>query len=116
MARWSRGLTPAARRSLKWTAQQGLRDAAGERVAGEAVPLLRSRSGFRPAQLPQLLQDFVKALAANELHGVIVNAVLLADAEDRDDICVVETCRGPRLAAEALEVGRVQQSMERQDL
>ena len=43
----------------------------------------------------------------DELHGVVVEAVVLADPVDRDDVGVVQPRRGAGLAAEPLEPGRV---------
>ena len=51
----------------------------------------------------QGVNDPVQSLPGDELHHVIVDAVLAADAEDRDDVRVVEPGRRLRLAKEALQ-------------
>ncbi len=42
----------------------------------------------------------------DELHGVVVEVLRLADGEDRHDVGVMQPRSRPRLAAESLEVGR----------
>jgi hypothetical protein len=64
----------------------------------------------------QLVEDAVQALAVDKLHGVEVDAALLADAEDGDDVAVVQQRRRPRLAAEALQVPRGEQGVAGQHL
>ena len=54
-----------------------------------------NRCGLRPPQASQFVQDAVKALAVDELHDVAGQPILLADAEDWNDISVVQA-RGPR--------------------
>ena len=63
-----------------------------------------------------LAQDVVQALALDELHGVVVQALVLADAEDRHDVGVVQPGRGPGLAPEPLQPGRSRPAMEGQHL
>ena len=67
-----------------------------------------ARVGLRPvaagpgldvAAAPQLVDDDVEALPADELHRVVVDPLVLADAEDRHDVRVVQLRRRPRLAA-----------------
>ena len=53
------------------------------------------RGGPGPPQPPQLLQDRVQALARDELHDVVVQPVLLAHAEDRHDVGVVQPAPPP---------------------
>ena len=88
------------------------------RLRSASVP--RTASGGRrvllAAQAVQLVEDGVQALALDELHGVVVDAVVLADAEDRHDVGVVQPGRGPGLAAEPLQVGRPQQAVHGQHL
>ena len=62
-----------------------------------------------PPQPAQFLQDGVEAHAGDELHDVVVMAVVPTHAEDRHDVGVVQPRRGPRLPLEAqhlLGVGR----------
>jgi len=68
------------------------------------------------AQSPDILEHEVEALALDELHGVVEDAVLFADTEDRHDVRVVQPRRRPGLALEALPLRRVQQRMAGQDL
>ena len=51
---------------------------------------------------PQCPDDLVQPAAGDELHDVVVKPLLLADAEDRDDVRVVELGDGLGLAVEAL--------------
>ncbi len=55
-------------------------------------------------------------MAGNELHGVIVDAALAADGEDRHDIGVVQPSDGLGLAAEALHGFVIGSHTESQDL
>jgi hypothetical protein len=66
--------------------------------------------------LPQLLDDRGQGLSVDELHGIVMHAVLAADGEDRHDAGVVQVRRGPRLVVEALELPRVERRRERQHL
>jgi hypothetical protein len=52
----------------------------------------------------------------DELHDVVVQAVLLADAEHRDDVGVVQPRRRPRLALEPPQVPGVEQGVGGQHL
>src|SRR5262249_44263937 len=54
------------------------------------------------AQTPHLAQDRVEALALDELHGVVVNAAVFADAEDRHDVGVMQPGRRLGFPPEAL--------------
>jgi hypothetical protein len=67
------------------------------------------------AQLAQVAQHPVQAVALDELHGVVVNALGLADAEDGHDVAVVQPRRRLRLAAEALRVTGMGPRVRRQD-
>jgi hypothetical protein len=70
----------------------------------------------RLSQPLQLVQDHVQPQALDELHDAVVQAVLLADAEDRHDVGVVQLRRRPRLTLEAAQLPRVEQSVGRQHL
>ena len=61
-----------------------------------------------PAQALQLAENFVEALTRDELHDVVVNALVLADAVHRDDVGVVQPCRRAGLTLEANGVLRVE--------
>ncbi len=81
--------------------------------AAEAVPRDRWRSphastGRRRPQLAQLGQHLVEPLALDELHDVVVQPVLLADAVDRHDVGVVQPRRRLRLALEPPQPLRLQ--------
>ena len=69
------------------------------------------RSGTGPAGMNafELVEDLIKAQARDELHDVVVQAVLFADAEDRDDVGVVQPGGRPGLALEALLLAAVDQ-------
>ena len=60
----------------------------------------RAGLGTALLQLLQLVEYFIQGQALDELHDVIRHAVLLADAEDRDDVGVVQLGGGLRLALE----------------
>jgi hypothetical protein len=64
----------------------------------------------------QLVEDEVEAEARDELHDVVVQAVLLAHPEDRHDVRVVQPRCRPRFPPEAAQLPRVQQRVGRQDL
>jgi len=73
-----------------------------------AVPLvlvcamrLYRRRDVLAAEPPHLLEHFIQPLPLDELHGVVVDAVVLADAVDRHDVRVVQPRRRPRLALES---------------
>src|SRR5438445_228693 len=80
----------------------------------QTAPWGLGRAG--PAQALQLVEHAVQALALDELHGVVVGALALADAEDRHDVRVVQPGHRPRLAAEALQVGGGPPALRRQHL
>ena len=62
-----------------------------------------------PSQPPQLLQHRVQPLALDELHDVEVRPLVLADAEDRHDVGVVQPRRRAGLALEPADLLRVGQ-------
>ncbi len=64
----------------------------------------------------QALEQRVQTHAADVLHDKVVVPVLLANAEDRHDVGVVELGRGARLALEPLAPAGVEQAVARQDL
>ena len=66
------------------------------------------------AQPPHFLHDVTQPLALDELHGVVMNALVFADTEDRDDVGMVKLRRCTRLTPEAFQVRRVQQAIEGQ--
>src|SRR5262249_54308273 len=76
---------------------------------------LPARPGSR-AQPAQLVDDLVKPLALDELHGVETNAPLLADLENGHNVGVVQPGRRLGLAAEALSGQAVSGGVARQDL
>ena len=57
-----------------------------------------------PLQPPDLVEDRVEAEPGDELHRVVVQPVVLADAEDRHDVRVVQPRRGPGLAVEPADL------------
>ena len=57
-------------------------------------------------------QDGVQSVPADELHGVVVKPLVLADAEDRHDVGMVQPGRRAGLAPEPFQPGRVAQVME----
>ena len=77
-------------------------------------PRTRGRSGV--AQPLQLGQDGVESLALDELHHVEVSRLVVADAEDRHDVRVMQPRRGPRLALEPADVLGIGQRPGRQHL
>jgi hypothetical protein len=80
-------------------------DAPGD-VGPAARHLALGRCPFS-ARVPlalQLVQDQVQRQPRDELHDVVVQAVLLADPEDRHDVGVVQPGRRPRLALEAAQL------------
>ena len=73
-------------------------------------------AGLTPRSRLTSREHGVQALALDVLHGVVVHPVVLADAEDRHDVGVVEHGRGAGLALEPLELVGVAQAVLRQDL
>ena len=70
----------------------------------------RPRSGrggvLLVSQPPHFFHDLIQSLALDELHGVIMDALMFADAEDRDNIAMVQLRGGTGLAPEAFQVSR----------
>ena len=76
-------------------------------------PPARHRRRARFAQQPlDFRQDGVQSVSRDELHGVIMEAVVLADAKDRHDVRVVQPRRRAGLAPEPLQPGRVAEMVE----
>ena len=67
----------------------------------QLTPDERTGLGVAELQLLQLVQHLIQPQTLDELHDVVGHAVLLADAEHRDDVRVVQLGRGFRLALEA---------------
>ena len=91
-------------------------------AATEPSPLRRKSSSSGgwivnpwPAQAPHLTQDLVEGLARDELHDVVVHALVLADAVNRDDVRVVQPGRGAGLALESGRLLRVEPAVPQQD-
>ncbi len=68
------------------------------------------------SHLPQLFDHLVQTQALDELHDVIGRAVVLADAEDRHDVRVVELGGSLGLALEPQPLLVVADHLGRQDL
>src|SRR5262245_5549598 len=62
------------------------------------------------------MNDGRDGLSLDELHGVVMDAPLTADAMDRHDMLVVQVASGLGLVYKALELTGVQGRRERQDL
>ncbi len=62
------------------------------------------------------LQDLAQRLAGDVLHHDEGGVVLLAPVVDRDDVRVVESGRGLRLASEAFDVGGVRRELGKEHL
>ena len=83
--------------------------------------VLRDRSAAASPAFSRLSSsiDLVQPLALDELHDVVVPPAVLADAEDRHDVRVVQPRRRPGLALEPLDHGagsvsrRVGQDLQR---
>ncbi len=58
---------------------------------------VRRGEALQPANL---FEHLVEAEPGDELHGVIVQTIVLAHAEDRNDVGVVQSGRGPGFALE----------------
>jgi hypothetical protein len=67
-------------------------------------------------QTTQLMEDHIEAQSLDELHDVVVQAVLLADAEDRHDVRMVQLGRRARLTLETAQVPQIEQGVGRQHL
>jgi hypothetical protein len=65
---------------------------------------------------PEPGDELGEGLAVDELHGIIVDAVVAAHRVDRHDVRVVQRSRRLRLILEALELLGVERGGEREDL
>ena len=54
--------------------------------------------------MTQLVEDGRQAATLDELHGVVVDSMVTADAEDGHDVRVVQLCGGLRLDLESLSL------------
>ena len=90
--------------------------APGPARTGCASTDFRPPAAWHASQPPQLVEHLVQPLPLDELHGVVVHALLLADAEDRHDVGVVQPGRRAGLEPEPLQVRRASQAVLRQDL
>ena len=72
--------------------------------------------GPRATEPAELAQDLVQRLPPDVLHDVVGRPLVLAHAEDRHDVGVVQLGRRPRLAAEPLAQLGVEPRVARQDL
>src|SRR5262249_52169060 len=88
----------------------GTRPLAARRLSSAATPLPVRLEPF------QLFQDLVEAEAGDELHDVVGQPLVLAHAEDRYDVRVVQPTRRLRLALEPPLGAGVRQNWSRQDL
>ena len=75
-----------------------------------------SAPASRLSQSPQLGQNLVETLPGNELHDVVVQAIVFPDAEDGHDIGMVQPGGGLRFAPKAQQALRVELRLARQDL
>ena len=73
-------------------------------------------SGARAAPGFQLVQHTVQGLSLDELHGEVVDALMLADPEDRYDVRVMQPGRRLGFTPEPLQVIGIRQALERQHL
>ncbi len=62
------------------------------------------------------MKHAIEGLPLNELHGEVMDALVLADAEDRHDVGVMQPGRRLGLPPEPLQVIGVGQALEREDL
>src|SRR5256885_16807384 len=70
-------------------AKQRLRDAARKRINGSGFRTCRRLPrglGLHPAHPPQFVQDLAETLTLDKLHPVVMDAVLFADSEYRDNV------------------------------
>ena len=95
-----RGSAPSGRRRV--------REPPGQQPLGHALrqaPGIGRIATLRPrTEPPQLLDDPIQSLAADILHREVVRPLVLAHAEHRHDVRVVQPRRRPRLEPEPLDV------------
>src|SRR6266849_8371508 len=87
---------------LGMAGQQGMGDADGELAA--SVRFLVAPGLLMEAESPHFFQDHIQSLALNKLHGIIMNALVLADSEDRNNVGMVQASGRSRLATKALQI------------
>ena len=80
------------------------------------VSAWRRRAAPAGGQAFQLVQHLVESQPRDELHDVVVQPVLFADAEDRDDVGVVQPGGRLRLALEPLLLPGIAEELPRQHL
>ncbi len=95
-----------------------IREGLGHLLADPGRPetvLLRRRgiSHARAVRRAFFFENLVKTAAVDELHHVEMPALMLAHAEDRDDVGVVQPSRRPRLAAKAGQTATLRKQLER---
>jgi hypothetical protein len=107
-----------ARLRAERSGPQALRDLGRRHILGVLRPVRRRQVGraFRVPQPFQLGENFVEPKPRNELHHIEVQALMLADPENRHDVGVVQPRRRPRLALEAAQLPGVEQGVGRQHL
>jgi hypothetical protein len=84
-------------------------------LAGGGEGKVRGRLA-NAAKLSQFAQNGIQPQTLDELHRVIMQAIVLADAEDRHDVRVMQPGCRMSLAPEALEICWRKRGMEREDL
>ena len=89
---------------------------ASRRRALELVAADRRRPTAAGLQPLQLVEHLVQAQPLDELHDVVGRPVVLAHAEDRHDVGVVQLRRRPRLALESVPLLGVAEDLRRQEL
>ena len=107
---------PRARRSRRPAGQsrgRGCGRPMALRRPAAGVPVGLRIAGTKP---PELIDDLVEPLALDQLHGVEGKVALPPHLEHRDDIGVVQPCRGAGLAAESLADCPVAEHLLPQDL
>jgi hypothetical protein len=102
-----------------FSADLGGRESTGaqtQRQGGRQVLISRHFRGGRCARIvPQpldLLKDSVQPVPADELHGVVVKPLMLADAENRHDVGMVQPGRRAGLAPEPFQPSWVAEMVE----
>src|SRR6266566_6143791 len=68
------------------------------------------------AQAADFLQDHIQAVALDELHGVVLDSFMLANAKDRDYIGMLQASGRPRLPVKPFHELRIGEAMVGQRL
>jgi len=99
----------------------GMRPA--EQFLGQVPTPVRARLGvlrchrvLLAAESLYLLEDFIQRLSLDELHGIVMHALVLADPVDLHDVRVMQAGRGPCLAPEPFQVSWWRQAVEGEHL